>query len=141
MHGLVLVVVFTLGLISPALAQVCCPSGCIQDFNPSRCVSNDVNRNYCGAPFSCSAPSSPTNRPTDGGGGGRTPPVVPQAQCMQLDPSPQPSRIEEAKNACIRALTGSAGLRHCLFETQAQIREDIRTGLSCSARQAAMART
>ena len=54
--------------------------------------------------------------------------------------SPTKAQVDEATSQCVKALTGSAQLRGCLFEDDAERAEDKRTGLSCPDRQAALAK-
>jgi hypothetical protein len=54
--------------------------------------------------------------------------------------NPTKAQVDEATNQCVSALTGSAQLRGCFFEDDAGRAEDKRTGLSCSERQAALAK-
>src|ERR1700704_3179050 len=54
--------------------------------------------------------------------------------------NPTKAQVDEATNQCVKALTRSAKLRDCFFEDDAGGAEDKRTGLSCSERQAALAK-
>jgi hypothetical protein len=120
-------------VITPAFAQVCCPSGCSQDSN--RCVYNGT-QNTCPR-ASCSGSSSGSS----GGSGGQSyqapgnlPPPPP---CIRLNPTK--ARRDAATDACVNALTANAQFWGCLFEDDAGRAEDQKTGLSCPARQAALA--
>jgi hypothetical protein len=54
--------------------------------------------------------------------------------------NPTKAQVDEATDQCVTALTGSARFRGCFFEDDAGRAEDKRTGLSCSDRQAALAK-
>lgn len=123
-------------MIDPVFADMCCPRGCMQDFNPNRCVTADVNRNACGVPFACggSAASSQT-------GSKGTPVAVPISPvggyCVSLNPTP--AARNAAADTCVQQLSANAQLFACLFEDDAGRAEDRRTGLTCAQRQAALA--
>lgn len=123
-------------MIDHAFADMCCPRGCIQDYNPNRCVSADVNRNACGAPFACSGAAASSQ-----GGSKGTPVAVPillpGGYCVSLNP--MPAQRDAAADTCIQQLSANAQLLACLFEDDAGRAEDRRTGLSCPQRQAALA--
>ena len=129
----IIVAMATLGFTAPALAQVCCPSGCSQDAN--RCVFNGTNRTC--ASISCSGGSSGSSG--GGSGGGQTyvvyplpPPYCPPANSTQ-------ALRDAATDQCVAALSGNAQFWGCLFEDDAGRAEDQRTGLSCADRQKALA--
>jgi hypothetical protein len=115
---------------TPVFAQVCCPQGCSQDAN--RCVFNGTNRT-CNS-IAC-PPPPPSN--TSGGGSGErrvSPPWVP---CTAGYPTQEARDI--ATNTCVAHLAATATFWGCTFEDDAGRAEDQRTGLSCAARQAALA--
>jgi hypothetical protein len=122
-------------LITPAFADSCCPNGCVQDFNPSRCVQIGT-QNSCGAPFACGGGSrSPSGGSGSGGGaiGGSSQPQP----CIVVRPTN--AQVEAATNQCVNDLRASAQLVGCFFENDAGRAEDARTGLSCPDRQGALA--
>jgi hypothetical protein len=125
---ILLVVMFA--FTTPVFAQVCCPGGCSPDAN--RCVFNGTTRTCNSIP--CSPPPPP---PPGGGGSGDirvTPPWVPCTIAFATQ-----SERDIATNACIAQLTATAQFWGCTFEDDAGRAEDQRTGLSCQARQAALA--
>jgi hypothetical protein len=130
------VLVLAYGLITPAFAQNnCCPNGCVQNA-PNSCVTSGPTQNSCGTTFACpgGSPSSPV------------PPTVPSGvsgpnnqgrDCVWLNPT-KASR-DAATDKCVIDLSKSAQVFGCFFEDDAGKAEDERTGLSCPARQAALA--
>jgi hypothetical protein len=126
-----------LGLGTPASAQVCCPVGCIQD--AARCVTADASRRPCarvpcrgggGVPGGVGRGSGSGV----GGGGGVGPPV---RVCFQ---AVGPAQIDQFTDQCVAQLTGTMQFWACAFEDAAGRAEDLRTGLSCRDRQAALAK-
>jgi hypothetical protein len=126
-------VVSIYGLTTPALADVCCPSGCVPN-GYGGCWRSGTNN-------SCPTISCP--RPPSGGGGGgggsqqyRSPPVLPG--CVYL--TSLGSRVlDSMTKQCQTDLSANAQFWGCLFEDDAGRAEDQRTGLSCASRQAALA--
>jgi hypothetical protein len=53
--------------------------------------------------------------------------------------NPTQAQLNAATNKCVNALSANAQLIGCIFEDDAGRAEDQRTGLTCSARQAALA--
>lgn len=132
-----LFLVLASALITPAFAETCCPPGFVPDFAPNRCVAIGIPQRTA-APVACVG----SNQATSGGSSGGSVYVSP----VQNAPGPPcgPSNTtqrwrDEATNRCINALTGSAQFVTCLFEDDQGRSEDTRTGLSCVARQAALA--
>ena len=137
-------------LISPALAQTCCPDGCAQEAN--RCVTTGPLWSKC-TPIPCAGDSP---RPSGESAGPtreqRTAVLAPPPRTArtyvaprQIPPqcplmNPTKAQVDEATNQCVNTLTGSAQLRGCFFEEDAGRAEDKRTGLSCPDRQAALAK-
>jgi hypothetical protein len=120
------------GFSTPAFSQICCPSGCVNDYNPPRCVFAGTTRTC--ASIACPGTSSGS---TGGGGTGQTyvtPPWVPCTRAFETQ-----SARDIATNACIAQLTATAQFWGCMFEDDAGRAEDQRTGLTCQARQAALA--
>jgi hypothetical protein len=135
MRHLKLIILFlACAVTTPAFAQVCCPSGCSQDSN--RCVYNGT-QNTC-PQTTCRGSSGGSS---GGSGSGQTsvgPAPLPQPPpCVRLNRD-KASR-DAATDACVNALTANAQFWGCLFEDNAGRAEDQRTGLSCAARQAALA--
>jgi hypothetical protein len=145
------ILVLAYALISPAFAQTCCPAGCAQEAN--RCVTTGPLWTRC-IPTACAGGS---RRPSGGSSGptrehrksavlarplrtARTyvAPLQLPPQCTLMNPTKV--QVDEATGQCVNALTGSAQLRGCFFEDDAGRAEDKRTGLSCSERQAALAK-
>jgi hypothetical protein len=135
MRYLKLIILFlAYALITPAFAQTCCPAGCVQNA-PNRCVTTGPVQNSCGNTFTC-----PPGSPSPGGPPGSIPRQtenIPQQLCFWLNPTP--ALIVSATAKCVSDLTGSATFFGCFFEDDAGRAEDERTGLSCPARQAALA--
>jgi hypothetical protein len=131
------VLVFAYGLITPAFAEICCPNGCSQDAN--RCVYNGT-QNTCPQ-----SPQSTCGGSSGGSSGGANPPGTPQVtspniggrDCVWLNPTK--ASLDAATNKCVSDLSKSAQVFGCFFEDDAGRAEDERTGLSCPARQAALA--
>jgi hypothetical protein len=140
MRYLKLVILFlAYALTPPAFAQTCCPAGCVQDA-PNKCVTTGPVQNSCGNTFTCppgsGSPSGGTHGPGTPGVG---PPSIPFApQCGAINPTK--AAVDDATNKCVSDLIGSATFVGCFFENDAGRAEDERTGLSCPARQAALAR-
>lgn len=132
----VVILFLAYALIPPAFAQTCCPAGCVQNA-PNQCVTTGPIQNSCGNTFTC-----PGGSPSPSGGsnvpGSAKAPVRPGPQCISLNPTK--ADVDNATNKCISDLTGNAILVGCFFENDAGRAEDERTGLSCSARQAALAK-
>ncbi len=61
-----------------------------------------------------------------------------QSQCFKLFPNK--AAIDSETRRCVNALSGNAQFWGCLFEDAAGRAEDQRTGLSCPARKAALAK-
>jgi hypothetical protein len=126
---------FAYALITPASAQTCCPAGCVNDFNPNRCVTTGPVQRTCN-PVPCAGASG-----SRGGSSGGTGSVVvyqrPPPPCFPLNTT-KASR-DAATDQCVSQLSGNAQFIGCLFEDDAGRAEDERTGLSCPARQAALA--
>jgi hypothetical protein len=135
MRYLKLIILFlAYALITPAFAQPCCPSGCVQDAN--RCVIIGT-QNSCGA-SSClpGSGSSPSGTHAPGSAVVYPRPLI--GECGASNPTQ--AAVDDATNRCVNDLTGSAIFVGCFFEDDAGRAEDERTGLSCPARQAALAK-
>jgi hypothetical protein len=133
-----IILVLAYAVISPAFADVCCPSGCVPTYayNSTACVYTGT-QNFCGYGSTCSGGSG---RSSGGSGSGQTyvsPPQVPP-QCIPLNPTK--ATVDAATNKCVNDLTGNAMFWGCLFEDDAGRAEDQRTGLTCAERQAALAK-
>ncbi len=139
MRYLKLVILFlAYALIPPAFAQTCCPAGCVQNA-PNQCVTIGPIRNSCGNTFTCPGGSPSPSGGTHGPGTPMVAPSIPPApQCGALNPTK--AAVDDATNKCVSDLTGSATFVGCFFESDAGRAEDERTGLSCLARQAALAK-
>ena len=120
-------------LITPAMAETCCPAGFVPDFNPSRCVKIGVPQVTTVA-VTCVGSSSSSGSV---GGGRQTFVTPPQPMCFEFFRT-QANRIA-ATDRCVGQLSANAQLIGCLFEDDAGRAEDARTGLSCPARQSALA--
>ena len=122
-------------LSAPASADPCCPSGCVQDAN--RCVIAGTNQS-CGPLLSCGGGGA---RSPGGSGGGTQTGVVFQRPlppaCFLVNPTPAAQTV--ASGQCVNSLSANAQLIGCFFEDDAGRAEDARTGLSCPARQSALA--
>jgi hypothetical protein len=122
--------------ISPALAQICCPAGCVQDAN--RCVTTGPNPRSCNTVPCAGGPGSSGGSPGSGTPG-RAPVTVPTGpQCGTSNPTK--ADVDAATNKCVNDLTANAIFWGCLFEDAAGMAEDERTGLNCPDRQAALAK-
>jgi len=135
MRRLKLIIFFlAYAVVTPTFAEVCCPSGCSQDSN--RCVYNGT-QNTCPQVACTGRPSGPSAG--TGTGSVYVGPVSlpPSPPCVRLNRT-QASRAA-ATDACVNALTSNAQFWGCIFEDDAGRAEDQRTGLSCGARQAALA--
>jgi hypothetical protein len=137
----VAIIILAYSLITPAFADVCCPSGCVPTYayNSTACVYAGT-QNFCGygSTGNCGGGGG---RPSGGGSSsgtvrGPANPVGPQ--CFDLTPTN--AEIVAATNKCVNQLIGSAQFFGCLFEDDAGKAEDARTGLSCPDREAALAR-
>ena len=147
-----LILVLASALISPALAQTCCPAGCAPEAD--RCVTTGPLWTRC-IPIACADGS---RKPSGDSAAGPTrehrksavlarplrpartyvaPRQIPP-ECPLMDPTK--AQVDEATNQCVNALTGSAQFWGCFFEDDAGRAEDKRTGLSCPDRQAALAK-
>ena len=123
----------TLCLDAPVFAEMCCPAGCVQDFQPLRHYWGE-SKNLQIRPM---LPGSSSG--SSGGSGGQTY-VVYQLPPPYCPPSyPTPASRDAATNQCVATLSGNAMLWGCLFEDDAGRAEDQRTGLSCPDRQKALA--
>jgi hypothetical protein len=133
------VLVLAFGLITPAFAQNnCCPDGCVQNA-PNSCVTTGPTQNSCGTTFACPGGSGNSSGKSSGPGSGQFPAGIGAApQCIALKATQ--AEVDVATNKCVSDLTGSAQLVGCFFEDDAGRAEDQRTGLSCPARQAALAK-
>jgi hypothetical protein len=147
MRHLKLIILFlTYAMISPAFADVCCPSGCVPTnaYNSTACVHAGT-QNSCGNGSVCgggSGSSAGGGSGSGSGGGSRGAPmqgpVSPPQQCFSLNPTS--AVVAATTNKCIADLTANAQLFGCFFEDAAGRAEDARTGLSCPDRQAALAK-
>ena len=108
------------GFSTPTFAQpqFCCPRGCSADAN--RCVFNGTTR-------TCASIACP-------GGTGESFPGVSCTSVYQTQ-----SERDAGTNLCVARLTANYQFWICTFEGDAGRAEDQRTGLSCAARQAALA--
>ena len=122
--------------MGPAVAQICCPSGCVQ--NNNGCVTTGPNPRTCNIVPCTGGAGGPPVGGTTGGGGGQFPPEPPiGGQCASTTPTS--AQLSAATSKCMTALKSNAELVGCLFEDDAGKAEDQRTGLTCPQRQAAMA--
>jgi hypothetical protein len=127
----ILVTIFGFGLNMTVFGQICCLAGCVQD--GSRCVTTGPNPRTCR-----SVPCSPGSPGPGGGNGGGAPAVIfTRPNCFLLNRTP--AAREARTNQCIADLKGRAQLWGCMFEDDAGRAEDLRTGLTCPDRQAALA--
>jgi hypothetical protein len=136
-------------LISPAFGQTCCPAGCAREGN--RCVTTGPQWTRC-FPIACAADSRTSSAGPSGPTGDHRksavlvrPPARTYVPPSQVPPlclltNPTKAQIDAATAQCVNALTRDAQLRDCFFEDDAGRAEDKRTGLSCSDRQAALAK-
>jgi hypothetical protein len=128
----ILISIFGFGLNTTVFAQVCCPAGSVQDGR--RCVNTTTQRT------SGTVPCRP-GRPPGSSGGVPGAPLVSSAglggDCEFANRTPETRAA--ATNQCVAALAANANLFRCLFESNADRDEDVRTGLSCKDRQAALA--
>ncbi len=119
----------------PASADVCCPQGCVASGYGGGCW-------YRGTTNSCPAIACPPGSSGGAtGGGGRQGGGVAYdnyPRCVWLT-SLGPGVLASLTQQCLSALSGNAQFLGCLFEDDAGRAEDQRTGLSCPAREAALA--
>src|SRR5262245_13907210 len=99
----------------------------------SRCVTTGPN------PRTCRSVPCPSGSPGPNGGlGGGAPLVIfPRPNCFLLNRTP--AARDARTDRCVADLRGRAQLWGCLFEDDAGRAEDLRTGLTCPDRQAALA--
>lgn len=121
--------------ISEAVAQVCCPAGCVQ--NNNSCVTTGPNPRSC-SPVACNPGSGGSGGGSSGTGTVQAPPNPPQNQCFALQPTQV--KIDDVTNNCVASLVANAQFVGCLFEDDAGRAEDKRTDLTCADRQAALAK-
>jgi hypothetical protein len=115
---------------APVFAQICCPQGCVQDANRCVLIGNPTR--------TCASIACPPNTSPIPGGGGNFPGVTTSPPpCTAGYPTQEARDI--ATNTCVAYLTTNAQFWGCMFEDDAGRAEDRRTGLSCAARQAALA--
>jgi len=122
-------------LVSSAYAAPCCPAGCVQDSN--QCVRAGTNQS-CGPLLTCGGSSGGGS--SGGGGGTQTGVVFPRPApppCFPVNSTP--AARNAATDQCGSSLSANAQLLGCFFEDNAGRAEDARTGLSCPAREAALA--
>jgi hypothetical protein len=125
------------GLSTPALAQTCCPAGCVNQYPGGGCVTIGANPRSCN-PVSCrTGTSGSTGGGGGGGSGGGQFPAEPHPQCYTSYPT-QAAR-DAATGQCVSALSANAQFFGCWLEDDHGRAEDQRTGLSCPAREAALA--
>ena len=130
----ILISIFGFGLNTTVFAQICCPAGCVQD--GGRCVTVCSSQRTCRS-VPCAGGSSSSG---GGGSGGRQTLVTPPwlgGNCVLANRTPETRAA--ATNQCVAVLAANANLFRCLFESNADRDEDVRTGLSCKDRQAALA--
>jgi ribosomal protein L40E len=133
----ILVSIFGFGLNTAAFA-VCCPGGCVEN-GYGGCWVNGTN-NYC-APTSSSCQGSSGS--SSGGGSGKGGGWIGNGVLQPPDCGPA-NRTKATRDAatdqCVDALSASAQVFLCGFFEDAQNKlEDQKTGLSCFARQGALA--
>ncbi len=125
-----------------ASAQVCCPVGCVQDNNA--CVKTGTNQQCstvaCPPPSGKGSGSSGGGKGTGGGVGMSTPKPGSSFTPICVEQQPTQAIVDDRTNSCVATLVANAQFVGCLFEDAAGKAEDKRTGLSCPARQAALAR-
>lgn len=120
---------------SEAGAQICCPAGCVQ--NNNGCVTTGANPRSCST-VPCNPGSGSSGGGSPGKGSGQAPANPVQPQCFTVQSTP--AKVIDATNKCVASLVASAQLVGCFFEDDAGRAEDKRTGLTCAARQAALAK-
>lgn len=125
-----------IALNAPALAEFCCPQGFVPDFYPGRCARIGVPQVTTPAVNCVSGPSTPSGGGgTKGSGEGGT---FPQSgSCIARYPT-NASR-DPVIRQCVRVLSENAQFAHCLIESNDDLSEDQRTGLSCARRQQLLA--
>ena len=132
MRYLLLLLVSVFALNTPAAAQTCCPAGCVADV--SRCVYTGTNRTCRSIPCAGGGFVSPSpGRP----GRGIPMPSPPAPQCQKTYNGR--AQLDYYTDQCVADLTTHAQFWGCLFEDDASRAENLRTGLSCFQRQAALA--
>ena len=134
-----MILIWASAMISPAFAQnrTCCPRGCVQNA-PNQCVTTGPIQISCGYTFACTGAGSPSSSGGSGGQSYQAPGNLPAPPpCIRLNPT-KASR-DAATDACVNALTANAQFWGCGLEDAAGRAEDQKTGLSCPARQAALA--
>jgi hypothetical protein len=132
----ILVSIFGFGL-NTAVFAVCCPGGCVEN-GYGGCWLNGTN-NYC-APTSlssCQGSSGSSGGGSGGRGGGVVYPPPQPPGCVYLNKNT--TAVWRAIRRCVKALSASAQRFGCSLEDATGRAEDQRTGLSCPARQAALA--
>jgi hypothetical protein len=137
---LLAVLVSLCGSSTPVFAQ-CCPTGCVPSGYGGGCW-------YIGTTNSCPAAACPPGPPSaKGSGSGGT---GQKGQAPQ-DPSGinrygycghaySPSQVADFAKQCVSDLSATSQFWGCLFEDDTGRTEDARTGLSCPARKAQLAR-
>jgi hypothetical protein len=133
-----IVLVSIFGLNTPVFAQTCCPAGGSLAGRGDACWFNGTTR-YCGPATNCPPsttrpPPPPTGHPTS------AVPILPVTPACGDPYYLTPEARAAATNQCIADLAGTATVWRCaFFEDDAGRAEDVRTGLSCPARQRALA--
>jgi hypothetical protein len=115
-----------------AVAQTCCPGGCVANGYGTGCWQNGTT-NSC-TPVACQSTPSPSGPPAGKGTPGVAPPTGSGCPAYLTDAS-----IAAEAAACVSNLTASATLVGCYFEDDAGRHEDLRVGMTCPSRQAALA--
>ena len=128
--------------VSEAIAQVCCPPGCVQDSD--HCVTIGTSPKGCPNTCSIQPPQSGSGSTGNGSQSGSgpvstsppPPPPPPPPPCAQ----PTQSTTDYLTNKCVADLMADAQAIACAFEDDSGRAEDRRTGLTCFDRQAELAK-
>src|SRR5689334_293344 len=120
------------GSSTSGLAQTCCPSGRANQY-PSGCVTAGANPRAC-SPISRTGPARSSGASSGGQQTYVTTPALPPPPCSFVHLSK-----DDMTAQCVNDLSANAQFLGCLFEDAAGKAEDQRTGLSCPAREAALA--
>src|SRR5690242_2892107 len=89
----------TYSVISPAFADVCCPTGCVPTYayNSTACVHVGT-QNSCGYGYTCGGGSGNSSSGSSGRGGGQFP-AQPGPQCISM--SPTAATVEATASKCV----------------------------------------
>lgn len=119
-----------------AMAQVCCPAGCVQ--NANTCVTSGPTPAAC-APIPCWGTSGGTGSSGGGSSGGASSEFPQPAPCLPPNGPDGNAMIKKYADKCLADLTATAEFWGCLFEDEAGKAQDKALNMTCAQRKAAYA--